>query len=94
LEVLTPKNRYPKLKNDEGLDLKQSLSQTYDLHMKECKRGLEIPQLTALKSLLHSSKFNPKALPYNGFQNPYPYPSFCPRGREKNERERETYGPS
>jgi hypothetical protein len=34
LEVLTPKNRYSKLKNDEGLDLKQSPSQTYST----CKR--------------------------------------------------------
>jgi len=38
LEILTFKNRYPKLKNNEGLDLKQSPSLIYDLHMKESKR--------------------------------------------------------
>jgi hypothetical protein len=61
LKVLKPKNRYPKLKNDGGLDLKQSPSQTYDLHMKECKKeGWKLQKLQPFMGNILSSKSLPK----------------------------------
>jgi hypothetical protein len=80
LEVLTPKNRYSKLKNDEGLDLKQSPSQTYDLHMKKCKReGWRFRKLQPSMGNVLSSKTLPKQ----------PQTHVERRREEKNERDGE-----